>query len=347
MSPSSITIALDAMGGDNAPEKVIDGAALALHARPHLVFHIFGDEARIRPLLARHPSLAHAIVTHAPGVISGDMKPSAALRQGKHSSMRYAINAVAQGQAQGAVSAGNTGALMAIARMVLGMLPGIDRPAIVSLLPTMRGRCVMLDLGANLECDPDNLVQFAIMGSILARIALGRQEPTIGLLNIGSEEMKGHDEIRAAAAILKETPLHGRFIGYVEADEIPAGRADVVVTDGFTGNIALKTAEGTGKLCAYFLREAISQSFWGKIGALLARGAFQQMKRRMDPRVYNGAMLLGLKGICVKSHGSTDAEGFANAILVTAQVIEEGLNENIKAEFAKLYGVQAPPFPRR
>lgn len=336
-----IIIALDAMGGDAAPQMVIDGAAMALKTRPHITFRIFGDEARLRPLLAAHPHMPMSFLHHTPDFIPGDMKPSVALRQGKNSSMRLAINAVAAGDAHGVVSAGNTGALMAIARLVLGMLPGIDRPAITSFFPTMRGRCVMLDLGANLECDPENLVQFAIMGSVFARSALGVHQPSIALLNIGTEEMKGHDEIRAAAAILRDTPLHGRFIGFIEGDKIPAGHVDVVVTDGFTGNIALKSAEGMGKLCAHFLKEAIGSSLLAKLGALLAQGAFQRMKKQMDPRAYNGAMLLGLQGVCVKSHGSTDAIGFANAIEVAAQLAEDGLNDIIRDEFAKLYGVQS------
>src|ERR1043166_2635431 len=231
MSDKTISIALDAMGGDHSPDKVINGAAIAARKRPNMVFHIYGDEARMRPSVARHEELQSAIIHHTPDFIPDNMRPSAALRQGRNSSMRLAINAVAENVAQGVVSAGNTGALMALARLVLGVLPGIDRPALVSFIPTIRGRCALLDMGANLECDPDNLVQFAIMGSLFARTGAGMQEPTVGLLNIGSEEMKGHDEIRAAAAILKDTPLPGRFIGYIEADEIAQGKADVVVTD--------------------------------------------------------------------------------------------------------------------
>lgn len=339
--PQPIIIALDAMGGDKAPQMVIDGAALALQQRPNITFRIYGDEAKLRPMLAAHPHLPMSFLHHTSEFIPGDMKPSTALRQGRNSSMRLAINAVAAGDAHGVVSAGNTGALMALARLVLGMLPGIERPAIVSLLPTIRGRCVMLDLGANLECDPENLVQFAIMGSLFSRAALGVQQPSVALLNIGTEEMKGHDEIRAAAAILRDTPLHGRFVGFVEGDQIPAGHVDVVVTDGFTGNIALKSAEGTAKLCGTFLKKAIESSWLARFGALLASGAFKKMKHQMDPRGYNGAMLLGLQGVCVKSHGSTDAMGFANAIEVTAQLIEQNLNNTIRDEFAKLYGVQA------
>lgn len=340
-----ITIALDAMGGDKAPDIVVHGAALALQKNPDLGLTLYGDELRLRPLVAQHAALQGIPIHHTADFIPGDMKASTALRQGRHSSMRLAINAVAKGEADGVVSAGNTGALMALARLVLGVLPGIDRPAIISLLPTIKGRMVMLDLGANLECDPDNLVQFAIMGALFAKAELGLKEPRIGLLNIGTEEMKGHDEIRAAAAILRETPLPGRFMGYVEADEIPSGTIDVVVTDGFTGNVALKTAEGTAKLCASFLREALQASWLGKLGAVLASGAFATMKKRMDPRRYNGAMFAGLQGVCVKSHGGTDAIGFSNAIDVAAQLAQHGLNEKIKSEFARLYGVVVKDTP--
>lgn len=337
--PNSIFIALDAMGGDHSPDKIINGAAIAARKRPNIIFHIYGDEARVRPLISRHEEMQSAVIHHTPDFIPDNMRPSTALRQGRNSSMRLAINAVAENVTQGVISAGNTGALMALARLVLGVLPGIDRPALVSFIPTIRGRCALMDMGANLECDPDNLVQFAIMGSLFARAGAGMQEPTVALLNIGSEEMKGHDEIRAAAAILKDTPLPGRFVGYIEADEIAQGKADVVVTDGFTGNIALKMLEGTAKLCAGFLRQSIQSSWTARIGALLAKNAFAMMKRLMDPREYNGALLVGLSGVCVKSHGGTDARGFANAILMAARLIEEGLNDKIKAEFARLYGV--------
>jgi glycerol-3-phosphate acyltransferase PlsX len=333
-----ISIALDAMGGDHAPDSVIDGAALAVRKNPNIVFHIYGDEAKIAPLVRRHDVLENAKLHHAPDIVPGDMKPSVALRQGRRSSMRFAIDSVKEGSTQGMVSAGNTGALMAISKFVLGLLPGIDRPAITSVLPTSNGKYVMLDLGANLECGPDNLVQFAIMGALIARIELGIENPRVGLLNIGSEEMKGHDEIRAAAAILRDTPIPGRFIGFIEADEVFFGRADVVVTDGFTGNIALKTAEGTAKLAALFMRQSLESSLISKLGAALASGAFAKLKERIDPRSYNGAMLVGLRGICVKSHGGADARAFSNAINVAADLIEGGLNTRIRSEFARLYG---------
>ncbi len=340
-----ISIALDAMGGDHAPDMVIQGAALAADKNPNLVFHIYGDEARIAPLVKRQDALETARIHHAPDVVPGDMKPSVALRQGRRSSMRFAIDSVKEGSTQGMVSAGNTGALMAISKFVLGLLPGIDRPAITSIMPTSTNKYVMLDLGANLECSPENLVQFAIMGALIARIELGIEQPRVGLLNIGSEEMKGHDEIRAAAAILRDTPIPGRFIGFIEADEVFFGRADVVVTDGFTGNIALKTAEGTAKLAALFMKQALQTSIFSKIGAVLASGAFGKLKQRIDPRSYNGAMLVGLRGICVKSHGGADSRAFANAINITADLIEGGLNNRIRNEFSRLYGSEGAAMP--
>lgn len=339
-TPASVPmIALDAMGGDQAPGLVIRGAALALARNPSLRFLIFGDQARIQPLLDQHPDLAKvSTLRHCTDVITPDMKPSLALRQGRQSSMRLAINAVAEGEAASIVSAGNTGALMALAKFVLRMLPGIDRPAIASVMPTKTGEVVLLDLGANLECDPENLVQFAMMGSLFCRAVLGVEQPTIGLLNIGTEEMKGHDEIRTAATILQERPVPGIFRGFVEGNDILAGTVDVVVTDGFTGNVALKTIEGTAQLLAHFLRETFGSGFFAKIGYLLARKALAHFKMRVDPRRYNGALFLGLQGVCVKSHGGTDEEGFANAIRVANNLVKYGLNRRIAEELALHYG---------
>lgn len=336
-------IALDAMGGDNAPGIVIDGAALACQEFPELRFILFGDQARLAPLVAAHPSLqARATLRHTPDVISADLKPSLALRQGRGSSMRLAINAVADGEADCVVSAGNTGALMATAKFVLKTLPGIDRPAIASLMPTQKGNAVMLDLGANIECDAENLVQFALMGAIFCTTVLGRANPTIGLLNIGTEELKGHDEVRVAAAILRERPIPGRLIGFVEGNDITAGTVDVIVTDGFSGNIALKAIEGTARLISHFLREAFAASLMARIGYLFARGAFRHLKKRADPRRYNGAMFLGLQGVCVKSHGGTDGEGFANAIGVAHNLVTHNFNDRIAEELARQYGITVP-----
>ena len=339
-SAGQVCIALDAMGGDGAPAIVVDGAALARERHPDIKFIFFGDEAKVAPFLAKHARLRECSeLRHAPDVITSDMKPSLALRQGRKSSMRLAINAVADGEAHSIVSAGNTGALMALAKFVLRMLPGVDRPAIATMLPTQTGESVMLDLGANIECDAENLVQFALMGAIFCRTVLGRSNPTIGLLNIGTEELKGHDEVRIAASILRERPIPGRLYGFVEGNDITAGTVDVIVTDGFSGNIALKSIEGTARLISQFLRQALSSSLLAKAGYLLASGAFKQLKGRLDPQRYNGAMFLGLQGVCVKSHGSADAEGFANAIAVACDLVTRGFNERIAEEMAVQYGL--------
>lgn len=337
-----LRIALDAMGGDHAPDMVVAGADLARERCPNVSYLFVGDEAKIRALLEKHPAVkAIAEVRHTPDFVAMDAKPSQALRGGRNSSMRLAIDAVAAGDAACVVSAGNTGALMAIAKFVLKTLPGIDRPAIASFFPTLKGESVMLDLGANLECDAQNLVQFAVMGTVFSRTVLGLLEPTIGLLNVGSEEQKGHESIRQAAAALRATPLSKNFHGFVEGNDIAAGTVDVVVTDGFTGNVALKTAEGTAKLYAEFLRRTFGSSLMAKVGYLLARGAFQKLKLRTDPRRYNGAMFLGLRGVCVKSHGGTDAVGFANAISVAFNLATNQFNDKIGAELVKLQAALA------
>ena len=340
----STVIALDAMGGDKAPGIVFAGAALARERYPKVKFLFFGDMAAMKPLLDRFPVLQDCCeLRHAPDVISADIKPSLALRQGRNSSMRMAINAVAQGEAASVVSAGNTGALMAIAKFVLRTVPGIDRPAIASLVPTKVGESVMLDLGANVECDAENLVQFAMMGAIFCRAVLGISSPTIGLLNIGTEELKGHDEVRTAAAILRERQIPGRFYGFVEGNDITAGTVDVIVTDGFSGNIALKTLEGTAQLMAHYLRQTFKYSLSARFGYVLARAALQKFKVRIDPRKYNGAMFLGLQGICVKSHGGTDHEGFANAIGVAYDLTAHRFNDRIAEEVVRQYGAVMPP----
>lgn len=324
------------MGGDHAPDMVIAGADIARERHPDARFLLVGNRARIEPLLERHPALrAVSEIVHTEDYVASDAKPSVALRAGRKSSMRLAIDAVADGRAASVVSAGNTGALMAMAKFVLKTLPGIDRPAIASFFPTLRGESVMLDLGANTECTPENLVEFAVMGSVFARQVLGVLEPTVGVLNIGSEDVKGNETVRAAAARLRETPLPGKFEGFVEGNDIAGGAVDVIVTDGFTGNVALKTAEGTAKLYSEFLRRTFQSSFWAKIGYLLARSAFKKLKHRTDPRRYNGAMFLGLRGICVKSHGGTDAFGFANAIGVAINLAAQGFNERIKEEMQR------------
>ena len=332
-----VTLALDAMGGDHAPQMAIEGADMARVRYPDVRYLVFGDEARVRPILDRFPKLNAAVeLRHAPDVVTGDAKPSVALRAGRQSSMRLAIDAVRDGQAAGIVSAGNTGAMMAMSIVVLRMLAGIDRPAICAFYPTLRGESVMLDLGANVVCDANNLVQFAVMGAAFARTVLGVPEPTIGVLNVGSEEMKGHEEVRAAAAVLREGPLAGQFHGFVEGNDITGGTVDVVVTDGFTGNVALKTAEGTARLYSEFLRGAFKSSLSAKLGYAFARHAIAKVRERTDPRRYNGAMFLGLNGIVVKSHGGTDGLGFANAIGVAVDMIANRINDRIREELVRL-----------
>ncbi|HWK45684.1 MAG TPA: phosphate acyltransferase PlsX [Stellaceae bacterium] len=338
-----LIIALDVMGGDKAPDVVLQGAGIALQRFPQVAFLLYGAEDRIAPLLAKLPAVAAAsTIIHTVDMITGDAKPSAALRTGKQSSMRLAIDAVADGRAHCVVSAGNTGALMAMAKIVLKTLPGISRPAIASFLPTMRGETVLLDLGANIECDADNLVQFALMGDAFARTVLGVVKPTIGLLNVGSEELKGVEAVREAASRLRSLPTVS-FSGFVEGDDICGGAVDVIVTDGFTGNVALKTAEGAVKLYASFLRSALQSSMLARLGYLFAMPALNKLRRRVDPRRYNGAMLLGLNGIVVKSHGGSDALAFANAIGVAADLVINGFLEKMRGELAALHQPSIDP----
>lgn len=288
-------------------------------------------------MIGDDPALAGAYtIRHAPDAVSADAKPGQVLRTGRQSSMWLAADAVAKGEAAGVVSAGNTGALMAVSKFVLRTLPGIDRPAIAGFFPTERGESVMLDLGANVDCNANNLIEFAVMGEVFARALLNIEKPTVGLLNVGSEEMKGNDAVRQAAAVLKDGGLPIRFYGFVEGTDIGLGTVDVIVTDGFTGNIALKTAEGMAKLYSRFLKDAFKSSWLAKLGYLLAKPALHKVKMRTDPRRYNGAMFLGLNGIAVKSHGGTDAIGFANAIGVAVDLVTHGFNERIKQEFETL-----------
>ncbi|MGH6953048.1 MAG: phosphate acyltransferase PlsX [Alphaproteobacteria bacterium] len=337
----TVTIALDAMGGDRAPEVVVKGANIARDRYPNVRFLLIGDEVRLARLLKRKRRLrSRTTIHHTTEAVGNDARPSAALRTGRKSSMWLAIQAVRDGEAQGVVSAGNTGALMAMAKLMLRTLPGIDRPAIASFIPTLRGESVVLDLGANVECDANNLVQFAVMGAIFARTVQGLDRPTVGLLNVGSEDMKGHEEIKVAAGILRGGEFPFEFHGFVEGDDITGGTVDVVVSDGFSGNIALKTAEGTARLVSQFLREAFKSSLSARLGYVFARRALKKLRLRVDPRSYNGAMFVGLNGIAVKSHGGTDAFGFANAIGVAVDMALGGFNDRIKDELARLTPVR-------
>lgn len=335
--PNNQTIALDAMGGDFGPDIIVPGAALALKERENLRFIFYGDEQRIKQCLNKEQQLrAVSEIRHTSKTISNNEKPSAALRAGRDSSMRLAIDAVKNGDAGGVVSAGNTGALMAMAKMVLKCMPGIHRPAIASVFPTMRGETVMLDLGANITCDSEILVQFALLGAVYARTVKGLGKPSVGILNVGAEEMKGPENVRSASAILAQVEFPGCFHGFVEGDDIPKGTVDVVVTDGFTGNIALKVAEGVGTMTSQFLRDAFNSTPLAQLGALLAFGAIKRLKKRVDHRTYNGGMFLGLDGICVKSHGSMDEYGTSRAILVAANLIQNNYNERVSYEIEQL-----------
>jgi glycerol-3-phosphate acyltransferase PlsX len=315
--PQKVRIALDAMGGDAGAAVVIPGAAISLSRHADTEFLLFGDRGQIDPQLASHPALkAASRVVHTDVAVSMKDKPSQALRRGrKTSSMWLAIDAVKKGEADVAVSAGNTGALMAMARFNLHTLPGIDRPAIAAVWPTTRGDSVVLDLGATIGGDAHHLVALAVMGSAMASVLFNRERPTVGLLNIGVEEMKGHEEIREAAELLRAMNLPQlEYVGFVEGDGIGRGAADVIVTEGFSGNIALKAAEGTARQIADFLRGAMARTWRARLGYLFARDAFRALRDKLDPGKSNGGVLLGLRGVVVKSHGGTDAEGFAYAV---------------------------------
>jgi len=329
-------LAVDAMGGDTAPEMVIAGLDIACARHPLAKFLIFGDEARIAPLVAKTKRLKNQAVTrHAADHISGDMKPTAALRM-RDSSLRRAIDAVLTGEAAGVISAGNTGALLALSKIVLKTMPGIDRPAMAGIGPSAKGDVVILDLGANVVYDARNLVEFAVMGEVFARVTLGLPRPTFGLLNIGSEEGKGDEILRTAAATLRESPIAAQFHGFVEGHDIAGGTVDVVVTNGFTGNVALKTGEGALKLVGDLLKRVFRSGPFARMGYVLARGGLKRLREWLDPRRYNGAVLLGLNGVVVKSHGGADPQGFAHAVDVAMDMITNDFNDKIRAGLAAM-----------
>jgi glycerol-3-phosphate acyltransferase PlsX len=339
----TINVALDGMGGDAAPEIVVAGAALARQRRPDLRFLLFGDEAQINGLIDQQPGLADAVeLRHTPDAVAGDAKPSTALRQGRQSSMRLAIDAVRDGEAGAVVSAGNTGALMAMAIVALRTLPGIDRPAIASVMPSRGDPVVFLDLGANVECSAESLFQFAVMGEVYARAVLGVAKPRVGLLNVGTEELKGDGVVRRAAALVRDSDLDIAYAGFVEGTDVTTGTVDVVVTDGFTGNVALKIAEGTAGLFTQALKDAFTSSWRAKLGYLLAKPALGGLRDRFDPRLYNGALFLGVNGVVVKSHGGTDALGFASAINAAVEFVHQGTNERIIEEMKSVSFTEAP-----
>jgi glycerol-3-phosphate acyltransferase PlsX len=333
-----VTIALDAMGGDFGPEAVVPGAAIVLEKAPRGVkFLIFGDQTQIRPILERFPALkAVSEVIHTDKVVEDNEKPSVSLRMSKGTSMRMAIESVADGRAQAVVSSGNTGSLMAMAKTVLKTLPGIHRPAICSTMPTEKGDCVMLDLGANVLVDAENLVQFAVLGAVFARVHKKIAIPTVGLLNVGTEDSKGPDHVRAAAAVLSRVQFPGTYKGFVEGDDISKGTVDVIVCDGYAGNIALKTVEGFGRLSVHYFRDAMTSTLLAKIGSLFAYFALKNLKKKLDPRLYNGGVFIGLNGLCIKSHGGADALGFSTATLRALSLAQHDYTKTVSDEINHL-----------
>ncbi|MEM6908300.1 MAG: phosphate acyltransferase PlsX [Pseudomonadota bacterium] len=337
-------IAVDAMGGDEGVRVMVEGAALARRSHERFKFLLVGDQARIERALENHPNMRGASeILHCEDVVGGDELPSRAIRRAKTTSMGLAVNAVKQGEAGAAVSAGNTGALMAMSKLALRTMPGIDRPALAALLPTLEPHdVVMLDLGANTEADARNLVQFAVMGAAYSRIVNGFERPSVRLLNIGTEEIKGTEALREAASWLQAASqqtiggLALDFAGFVESDKINRGETHVVVTDGFSGNIALKAIEGAARFVTDLLKQAFTSSFRSKVGFLVSRPATELLRHHLDPNNHNGAVFLGLNGVVVKSHGSANAKGVAHAVAVAARLLEDKLTERIAQDLSQL-----------
>jgi phosphate acyltransferase len=332
-------IAIDVMGGDHGPTVTVPGAGIAASRHPGVSFLLVGDEAKIAPELAKVAALVgRATIKHTDQIVAMDAKPSQALRRGRGTSMGLALEAVREGHADFAVSAGNTGALMALSRLMLKPMEGIDRPAIAAQWPTIHRPSIVLDVGANVGASARELCEFALMGAAMCRALFGIDRPTVGLLNVGVEEVKGVEEVRTAHGWLKEAGLDIDYRGFIEGDQIGQGVVDVVVVEGFAGNIALKTAEGTAKQIGTYLKEAMTSSLIAKVGALLAKRGFLVLKDRMDPRRVNGGTFLGLKGISVKSHGGTDALGFASAIEVGYQMARSGIVARLETDLAAFHG---------
>ena len=329
------------MGGDHGPDVVIPAAIRALNKHPNINLILVGDEKTLAAKLKEYhvQNDSRFIIHHASQQVEMDESPALALRGKKDSSMRVAIDLVKTGSASACVSAGNTGALMATAKFVLKMLPGIERPAIVSALPTMKGHTYVLDLGGNVDSSAKQLVQFAIMGSVLAESIEGRKNPTIGLLNIGAEEMKGNERVKEAAILLSKTDLN--YHGFVEGDGMYRGEVDVVVCDGFVGNIALKSSEGVVHMMRHYLRRSFSQNIFTKLVGLLASPILKKFRDDLDPRSYNGANFIGLQGIVIKSHGGADEVGFANAINIAVIEAEQDVPRNISQHLERLLKGQA------
>ena len=333
-----ITISLDAMGGDHGPSTVIAGADIALERAPDLTFEIFGNDVAVAPVLEQFPRVREAANFHHCDIaVQMDDRPSQALRKGRYkSSMWRAVQAVRDKQAMAAVSAGNTGALMVMSKLCLKTLPGIERPAIAAIWPTQRGESVVLDVGATIGADARLLVDFAVMGAAMSRSIFHLDRPTVGLLNIGVEEIKGVEQVREAGQILRQLdPPNFAYHGFVEGNDLGQGTVDVVVTEGFSGNIALKTAEGTARQISQYLRSAMSRSLFARIGYFFARSAFAQLREKMDPAKVNGGVFLGLNGLTIKSHGGADPDGFASAIDLARDMAKTGLIEQTKRDLEK------------
>lgn len=332
---ASLILSVDAMGGDAAPTVVLDGLKLFAAQRSNVMFEVHGRAEDITPGIESRGLMERCTIFHHDDVVAMSEKPSAALRRAKTTSMWGAVQSVKAGRAGAAVSAGNTGALMAFSMMSLRKMDGVHRPAMTAIWPTIEGRSVVLDVGANLDADSDQLVTFAIMGEAYARAVTGKTKPTIGLLNIGSEDEKGRDTLKLAAERLRESELGLDFRGYIEGNDIAMGAVDVVVTDGFTGNVALKTAEGTARLVASYVREALTSGVISKVGAALASSGLKRLKEKMDPSNVNGGVLLGLNGVVVKSHGGTDAEGYATAVKLAADLAASRYMEEVAAGLSR------------
>ncbi len=333
----ALTVSIDAMGGDAGPAVVVSALLKTIQRHSAVNFILHGDQVELNPLVARQPKLQGRVtVRHAPGRVTMDDKPSHVLRRGKDTSMWHTIDCVKQGDADVAISAGNTGALMAVSMFGLGIIKGISRPAIAVIWPTLKGQTIVLDVGANVEATDEMLVDFAVMGEAFAHVIFGLDKPTVGILNVGAEEQKGNDGVRGAAQILRNSNLPMAFQGFVEGDDIAKGTVDVVVTDGFTGNIALKTAEGTARLVGSYLRSALKRSFMSKLGAVIASGALQTLRRKLDPRAQNGGVFLGLNGVVVKSHGGADAVGFASALDMAIDMARADINARITTDRSRI-----------
>lgn len=339
-------ISIDGMGGDHAPRIVVEGLERFAQSHPNLRFLIHGDEAQLKPLLEKAPTAAPRVtIRHTDKSVAMDAKPSQMLRQGKGTSMWNAIESVKSGEAVAAVSAGNTGALMALSMFILRKVEGVHRPALVASWPTRKGVTAMLDLGADIAADAGQLVEFAIMGVAFARAVNGVKNPKVALLNIGEEELKGHESIREAARMIRTSNLPFDFRGYIEADKIGSADIDVIVTDGFTGNIAIKTAEGIARMISDMLKDAFKSGPIAMLGAALAMPALKQFRSKMDPRKVNGGVFIGLNGVVVKSHGGTDAVGFAQAIKVAAGMGESSFRAEVEENLRRLAPAPLPPSP--